>query len=454
MSKILPAVTRLPINVNEHIKNGSVVTKVMPLDTSKPGNVYDAHTALTMGQLADLVYDSPVDVKAKLAKSGNELTAFYSNDGTGSSDLIKQDAQAFVASTKDAVFVSFRGTESVDDAIADAKAIGAERFTFQDGGYAMVHEGFKEAVDSLDGLGVKKFSDNPSTLSMTEEVKRLMQGPPARKLYVTGHSLGGAMATLFSMKMADQGMKPEAMYTIGSPRVGMQSFMARFDALLEDRAFRMVNYSDTVTRAPMDKHWLNFMNAMSPTIQDKYFPDFINKGDTKFGWTQYRHVGTPIYFGGDGMLTSEPEFWSKAGDWALNVADGILGSGQDLLAKTGLVAPTTGPTLGTATLHHLTKNYLAVLEQNLPENAGKPVKYSSIGMATNGYAFAKKGYFRVVEDVSLSIEAAANARDEVVESVQKRLAALKKLNPDSRGAFVPNAGRSTGISADDKGGDN
>lgn len=48
---------------------------------------------------------------------------------------------------------------------------------------------------------------------------------PDAKVYVTGHSLGGAMATLAVAAIFNStGIKVDKFYTIGSPRVGDKNF--------------------------------------------------------------------------------------------------------------------------------------------------------------------------------------------------------------------------------------
>lgn len=70
-------------------------------------------------------------------------------------------------------------------------------------------------------------------------------------LYCTGHSLGGALATLAALDLA-QGALPLGrigLYTLGAPRVGNPDLASLADALLPE-AFRLVNGQDVVTRMP------------------------------------------------------------------------------------------------------------------------------------------------------------------------------------------------------------
>lgn len=67
-----------------------------------------------------------------------------------------------------------------------------------------------------------------------------------KKLYVTGHSLGGAMATICASRLSAQGMNVEGLYTYGSPRVGDGEFVAN----LKVNHFRFVNNNDAVPKVP------------------------------------------------------------------------------------------------------------------------------------------------------------------------------------------------------------
>lgn len=60
---------------------------------------------------------------------------------------------------------------------------------------------------------------------MTEVVALMMEKYPDKPLYVIGHSLGGAMATIAAVDLRVKLRLPDVrLYTFGSPRVGNEIF--------------------------------------------------------------------------------------------------------------------------------------------------------------------------------------------------------------------------------------
>lgn len=143
--------------------------------------------------------------------------------------------------------VSFRGTEpsKSHDLIADGKAwkesMGAHGWPTA---WGKVHAGFLEAFESVAG-------------GAAAEKLRALEGTGV-KIYITGHSLGGALATVLAARLIraiDDGKdyKLGGLYTFGSPRVGdpqfAQHFMMRANVLgFPNVRFR--NEDDIVTRVP------------------------------------------------------------------------------------------------------------------------------------------------------------------------------------------------------------
>jgi predicted lipase len=72
-----------------------------------------------------------------------------------------------------------------------------------------------------------------------------------KKVIITGHSLGGALATLCSLDMAiNFPLREIICVTFGSPRVGNLSFARLFNKKVKN-SYRYVNGDDTVCKVPM-----------------------------------------------------------------------------------------------------------------------------------------------------------------------------------------------------------
>jgi hypothetical protein len=135
--------------------------------------------------------------------------------------------QAFVLHNRDTrhAVVVFRGTqrEVKEDLLADLDARPRDL-----GAGIHVHAGFHHALyEVTDGERQK----NAAELLL----ERLDHLPRGTDLYVTGHSLGGALATLFASEVLARRDRPYALrglYTFGAPAVGNAAFGNSLNAKL------------------------------------------------------------------------------------------------------------------------------------------------------------------------------------------------------------------------------
>ena len=225
---------------------------------------FTLHNAQALGLAAEVAYEAPEAAEATArARLGCRQFVF----------LDEEDTQAFVSSNREATIVAFRGTEkNVADWLTDADASLVSGPL--DG---RVHEGF---YDSL--------SDVWHALDRT--ITRL--DPHGDKpLWLTGHSLGGALATLATARWIDRGRPIAGMYSFGQPRTGDRVFARNFDFAMKSSAFRFVNDNDLVSRVPP--------RAMG-----------------------YRHVGTFKYFTDGGLFAEGVSWWRAFLDrWTFRLED-------------------------------------------------------------------------------------------------------------------------------------
>ena len=180
-------------------------------------------------------------------------------------NLISRDgAEVLIAKDRNDLWFAFRGTEpsKLNDVMADLKIL---KNTATAGG--KVHGGFQEEVNDL-WMDIVKELDHNDQLKVRKDV------------YMTGHSLGAAMATIASTRY-----QPHELFTFGSPRVGGPRFVKN----IKCPHYRFMNNNDIVCRIP--PAWLGFRHHGEMI----YFDRFGNKAlkptwaDTFYGiWNSWK----------------------------------------------------------------------------------------------------------------------------------------------------------------------
>jgi hypothetical protein len=86
--------------------------------------------------------------------------------------------------------------------------------------------------------------------NLQEDLKNLIEEHPDYELYITGHSLGAGLTTLFGYLISDIIDKNITLITFASPRVGNKEWAEDFNKKKNLRHFRFVNQKDIVTSVP------------------------------------------------------------------------------------------------------------------------------------------------------------------------------------------------------------
>lgn len=138
----------------------------------------------------------------------------------------------FILESPEEIIIAFRGTSSttnwISDAIASQKNFKYIKET------CLTHRGFTDIYSSARGQIF-------SALTMLS---------PEKTLYITGHSLGAALATLCAIDIAaNTGYNSPYLFTYGSPRVGDPAFTSVFSKYVRNSC-RTANLLDIVTHAP------------------------------------------------------------------------------------------------------------------------------------------------------------------------------------------------------------
>ncbi|KAL0376860.1 UNVERIFIED_CONTAM: Lipase, partial [Sesamum calycinum] len=111
-----------------------------------------------------------------------------------------------------------------------------------------VHSGFLSAYDSV---RTRLISLIKQAIGHRGDSSDLL---PKWHIYVTGHSLGGALATLLALELsssqlAKHGAISVTMYNFGSPRVGNRRFAEVYNEKVKD-SWRVVNHRDIIPTVP------------------------------------------------------------------------------------------------------------------------------------------------------------------------------------------------------------
>jgi triacylglycerol lipase len=199
----------------------------------------DKQNALTLLAASELAY-LPPDKGVEKFKSDLGLDANFFSVG---------NTQAYLATDADNVVVAYRGTESplTLDGVKDWLLTDANNFLIVPEGRigtdfaaagvgARFHRGFMTA---LADIWDPKFQAVQAAL---KEKKR--------PLWLTGHSLGGAIAVLAAWRLERQFVKVHQIVTFGGPMVGNDACVKAFDKQFKDRIYRFVNFEDLVPRLP------------------------------------------------------------------------------------------------------------------------------------------------------------------------------------------------------------
>lgn len=142
----------------------------------------------------------------------------------------------FVDHDKKTINIVFKGSDDLNDILQDLKTI--KRCAFKDDD-SSIHAGF---IDIL------------TTEAVHEDVLRttisILKDLPEYELFITGHSLGGALATVFGYYISKKIEKTINIITFGSPRVGDFKFYENFNKIQNISLLRVVNDNDIIVSLP------------------------------------------------------------------------------------------------------------------------------------------------------------------------------------------------------------
>lgn len=185
---------------------------------------FNLNNAWWLAEASTLVYADEEFARSQFSNAGLSEVRFFD----------KLSTQCYIASNDQFAIVAFRGSEiwkkegkvDLKKVMADLKADVDIRLTDWPAG-GKVHRGFKEALEEV-------------WFDLLPHLKQLHR--KGCKIWMTGHSLGAALATLCASRYG----YVQGVYSFGSPRVGDEGFSEKFAV----KAYRIVNSEDIVSRVP------------------------------------------------------------------------------------------------------------------------------------------------------------------------------------------------------------
>jgi hypothetical protein len=271
----------------------------MALDIDVKVSGFSVQTAYYLAKACALTYEDPFGSGVTELGLGRVAAPFQMGELHG-----------FVAVSDAFAMVVFRGTDSIATWLTDGRIIQLPRRPYP----GLVHRGFADALEAA-----------------WPRIVAMLPALGSRALYVAGHSLGGALATLA------EGLPVRAAYTYGSPRVGNLAFYDGYTPV----NYRFVNNNDLVPHVPIE-----FLLLGVP-LEDRALFGHPVQGLVHF---VYKHVGTLKYLDRQGRLGEGMSDWDQKKEFLANAL--VRGAGNFELA---------------AIADHHIANYVRSIGSNLPE---------------------------------------------------------------------------------------
>lgn len=277
---------------------------------------FNAKNALLLAQLSNAAYQDQAGAEVAVRRLG--FTSFHWIDLTEHF----RNVYAIGAACPEFAVVAFRGTKNARDWMTDLYATPVSfNWIFDDGpNVGNIHAGFghalRDAWSKVTGAVESMAPRPPDTQDLRGLSTRVQP-----TLWLTGHSLGAALAVLtgaaFSIWDRARIRTLNGIYTFGQPRVGLYQFCGNYDHLLSQKTFRFVNKEDLVPRVPF-RGWdyadlgqmIHFDSSGAPRRESHEWTNFLSR-----------------------TFESFRDFFGIATDIQTDIGDHAMGGYEELVAE-------------------------------------------------------------------------------------------------------------------------
>jgi len=196
-----------------------VISPLESLRTTWDSEAYaDWPVAELLASMSEASYLPPVDVDPAFRKLGFKQVM----------PVVDSSMIGYVASADDVTVIVIRGTDNDVDWIVNL-AVGSVQT--QKG---PIHKGFYNAYQPL-----------------KPQILKLVKAAKPKHLWITGHSLGGALAVICAYDLTEnESIELDGIITFGQPMVAKPQLASHLDNVLLGRFAHYVNRNDIVARVP------------------------------------------------------------------------------------------------------------------------------------------------------------------------------------------------------------
>jgi triacylglycerol lipase len=175
------------------------------------------------------------------------------------------NSQCYIATSDKNIVVAFRGTES------PATIDGLKDWLLNDAVNLLIQPSGPLAADFVAaGVGARwHMGFITATNAVWNEVLGTVNAEVEkddRTVWVTGHSLGGAMALLGAWLFTRKGISVHQIYTYGAPMVGNDTVAKALDTEFANKIFRYCNAEDPIPKLPtlslITNHYMHCQREM------------------------------------------------------------------------------------------------------------------------------------------------------------------------------------------------